>query len=80
MRVGPGALKLMSATMAIVEKLLPVPPTYTSEGLRVAAGVTYIGSNARARTELGWNPRPLRDGLADTLRHEMKLLGMTPRF
>ena len=44
------------------------------------AGVTYIGSNARARAELGWRPRQLRDGLVETLRHEMQLLGLSPRF
>ena len=51
-----------------------MPPTYTSEGLRVIAGVTYLGNNSKARHELGYDPRPLREGWADTLRHEMKLL------
>ena len=45
-------------------------------GIRHRAGVTYIGSNAKARRELGYNPRPLEEGLAETLRHEMTLLGM----
>jgi nucleoside-diphosphate-sugar epimerase len=66
--------------MSVVERILPLPSAYTSEGLRVVAGVTYIGSNARARNELGWRPRPLRDGLVETLRHEMKELGMVPGF
>ena len=66
--------------MAVVEKVVPLPPSYTSEGLRIVAGVTYLGSNARARNELGWRPRPLRDGLMETLRHEMRLLGMAPQF
>jgi nucleoside-diphosphate-sugar epimerase len=66
--------------MRVVEKMIPVPPAYTSEGLAVIAGVTYLGSNARARRELGWTVRPLRDGLVETLRHEMALLGMAPRF
>jgi nucleoside-diphosphate-sugar epimerase len=79
-RIGPGVMKMMAASMAVVEKIVPLPASYTSEGLRVVAGVTYIGSNARARSELGWNPRPLRDGLVETLRHEMQLLGMAPRF
>ncbi|HYN06737.1 MAG TPA: NAD-dependent epimerase/dehydratase family protein [Vicinamibacterales bacterium] len=78
-RVGPGVMRTMSAAMAIVENVLPLPASYTSEGLRVVAGVTYIGNNARARGELGWRPRPLRDGLVETLRHEMQLLGMSPR-
>jgi nucleoside-diphosphate-sugar epimerase len=80
LRVGPAALRVMAATMAVVERVVPLPPAYTSEGLRIVAGVTYLGSNARARDELGWRPRPLREGLMETLRHEMKLLGMSPRF
>ncbi|HVG36240.1 MAG TPA: NAD-dependent epimerase/dehydratase family protein [Thermoplasmata archaeon] len=47
-----------------------------SERLRVAAGVTYLGSNAKARRELGFAPRPLEEGLRETLRHEMRLLGI----
>jgi nucleoside-diphosphate-sugar epimerase len=80
LRVGPSVIRAMAASMAVVEKVIPLPPSYTSEGLRVVAGVTYIGNNSRARSELGWRPRPLREGLMETLRHEMLLLGMTPRF
>jgi nucleoside-diphosphate-sugar epimerase len=79
LRVGPAVLRAMAATMAMVEKVVSVPQAYTSEALRIVAGVTYIGSNARARAELGWRPRPLREGLMETLRHEMTLLGMSPQ-
>ncbi len=48
-----------------------------SERLRDVAGVTYLGSNAKARRELGFDPRPLDVGLRETLQHEMRLLGMT---
>jgi nucleoside-diphosphate-sugar epimerase len=48
-----------------------------SERLRVGAGVTYWGSNAKARHELGFDPRPLETGLGGTLDHEMQLLGIT---
>jgi nucleoside-diphosphate-sugar epimerase len=51
-----------------------LPPTYTSEGLRVVAGVTYWGDNSKAKRELGYNPRPFRAGWGETLLHEMKLL------
>lgn len=53
-----------------------LPETYTSEGLRTIAGVTYIGDNRKAKRFLGYNPRPLREGLESTLKHEMSLLGM----
>ena len=80
LRASPGVLRAVAALMRVVETVVPLPPAYTSEGLRVIAGVTYVGTNARARRELGWTVRPLRDGLTETLRHEMRLLGMTPSF
>jgi len=46
--------------------------------LRVTSGVTYLGDNAKARRELGFDPRPLEVGLRETLLHEMHLLGMRP--
>jgi nucleoside-diphosphate-sugar epimerase len=49
----------------------------TAEGLRVLAGVTYFGSNAKARRELGYAPRSLADGLRVTLEHEMRELGIS---
>src|SRR5438128_9664347 len=47
-----------------------------SERLRDVAGVTYLGNNGKARHELGFDPRPLDDGLRETLQHEMRLLGI----
>jgi len=47
--------------------------------LRINAGVTYLGDNAKARRELGYDPRPLDEGLPPTLLDEMALLGMTPK-
>lgn len=76
LRAAPGVLKAMAALMGLVERVVPVPASYTAEYLRVSAGATYIGSNAKARRELGYRPRPLAEGLAATLLHEMALLGM----
>src|SRR5215208_8543023 len=64
--------RLMSILVKPSDRLLP--PTYTSEGLRVIAGATYMGDNSKARRELGYNPRSFREGWGETLRHEMKLL------
>jgi len=74
----PWVLAMTSAVMGLIEQAVPVPvpANYSSEYLRVSAGVTYLGNNAKARRELGWTPRPLPEGLAETLRYEMKLLGM----
>lgn len=74
-----GMFKAMSVVMGLVEKIVPLPEAYTQEGLRGIAGMRYMGDNRKARHKLGYTPRPLEEGLAETLRHEMKLLGMKER-
>jgi nucleoside-diphosphate-sugar epimerase len=72
----PWMLKGLAAVMGLVEHVVSVPDTYSREYLRVSAGATYIGNNAKARRELGWEPRPLREGLDETLRHTRRTLNM----
>jgi nucleoside-diphosphate-sugar epimerase len=72
----PAALKVMSALMRPVDKVIATPEMYSAESLRVTAGVTYLGNNAKARRELGFSPRSLEEGLRETLFQEMRLLGM----
>jgi len=79
-RLPSGVLKATAMALRLIDPFVNLPPSYSPESLRVLAGVTYIGSSARAREELGWRARPLREGLMETLRHEMRLLGMSPRF
>ncbi len=79
LRAAPGLMKAMSAMMSLVEKIIPLPEDFSAEYLRVNAGVTYWGDDAKARRDLGYNPRPLADGLRETLEHEMQLLGMKKR-
>jgi nucleoside-diphosphate-sugar epimerase len=76
MHASPGMMRVMSAMMRPLEAVIRLPESYTSEGLRVLAGVTYYGSNEKARRELGFAPRPIEEGLRETLHYEMKLLGM----
>lgn len=68
-------MKALSVFVRPFDKFLP--ETYTSEGLREIAGVTYFGDNSKAKRELGYSPRPFPEGWEETLRHEMKLLGMS---
>lgn len=75
----PAVFKTMAAVMGVVERIIAVPESFSSEGLRVIAGVTYLGDNGKARRELGYAPRPLAEGLEETLHHEMALLGMRPQ-
>lgn len=72
----PGGLfKPLIAPTRWLERLLPIPPLYTAEALQISAGACYIGDNTKARAELGYEPRALSVGLAETVAHEMKLLG-----
>src|SRR6266542_219578 len=74
----PVLIKGIAALMSVVEKVVPVPDTMSAEYLRVSAGATYLGSNAKARRELGYNPRPLEDGLRETLEYELARLRRAP--
>ena len=72
---GPGTMKALATCMGILGTVLPLPPAYAAESLRVMAGTTYIGDNRKARRELGFAPRPLEEGLRETLAYEMERLG-----
>jgi nucleoside-diphosphate-sugar epimerase len=74
----PAVVKAGAALAGLAERLVNLPPEFTREGLRTLAGTTYVGTAARAHVELGWDPRPLADGLRETLAHEMRALGMSP--
>jgi nucleoside-diphosphate-sugar epimerase len=74
MVAGPGMVKAMSAMMGMIGAIVPLPPQYSAEFLRISAGVTYIGSNAKARRELGYAPRALEIGLRETLAWEQQQL------
>ncbi|MFN8529558.1 MAG: SDR family NAD(P)-dependent oxidoreductase [Anaerolineae bacterium] len=66
-----GLIKGFSSFMRIIGRVIPLPPLYTGEFLRASAS-TYIGSNAKARREFGYDPRPLAEGFGDALRWEME--------
>jgi nucleoside-diphosphate-sugar epimerase/N-acetylglutamate synthase-like GNAT family acetyltransferase len=69
-------LRAMAALAGMVEKVIPLPQTYSSETLRIAAGATYLASAEKAKRELGFAPRPLEEGLQETLALEIAKLGM----
>lgn len=64
---------VLAPASGIAERVLPVPQLYRAESLRVLAGVTYLGSAAKAERELGFHARPLREGLPATLEVEQAL-------
>ena len=72
----PWLLRGLSGLMGVMERVVPVPPTFTREFLRVSAGVTYLGTHAKATAALGYSPRALETGLRETLPLLMHALGM----
>jgi len=72
----PMVMRAASVVMDLVGQFVQPPDVFTAEALRVNAGTTYLGSDAKARRELGFTTRPLEDGLRETVFFEMQKLGM----
>ncbi|MDJ0757212.1 MAG: NAD-dependent epimerase/dehydratase family protein [Ardenticatenaceae bacterium] len=74
MAVPPFMLSVTGFFSSIAEIFITLPEMYSSEALRVQAGVTYLGDNSKAKRELGYQPRPLEEGLKLTLLYEREKL------
>ena len=72
---GPRTMRVSAAMMSLLGRFVNLPPGFTAEALRVLAGTTYFGANEKAVRELGFTARPLEEGLAQTLEHELRVLG-----
>jgi nucleoside-diphosphate-sugar epimerase len=72
----PWMLKALASLLALIGAVFPLPEPYSAEAIRNSAGVSHLGSNAKARRELGYAPRTLEQGLPETLAYEMHQLGM----
>ncbi|MHB0875200.1 MAG: NAD-dependent epimerase/dehydratase family protein [Anaerolineae bacterium] len=72
----PWGMRGLAGVMAAIGAVVPLPPAFAAESLREAAGVTYLGSNAKARRELGYSTRSLQQGLAETLPAMAARLGV----
>lgn len=70
----PWMLSLSSQSAKLVEWLIPLPEMYSSEAMRVQAGVTYLGDNSKAVRDLGYRPRSLEEGLQQTVEYEAQKL------
>jgi nucleoside-diphosphate-sugar epimerase len=71
--------RALSHVVGLVERVLPVPERYSSEALRVTAGITYLGDNSKARRDLGYSPRPLEEGMRQTISEYMRERGAVAR-
>ncbi|GAC1443727.1 MAG: NAD-dependent epimerase/dehydratase family protein [Chloroflexota bacterium] len=79
LQINPRWMRIVAAGIKPISKFMSLPEMYSYEGLRSTAGVTYLGSNARARRELGFQPRSIQEGLPETLAWEMERLEVQPR-
>ncbi len=70
---GPHMMRAMAAATTVIGRFITMPPALTPEALRVIAGTTYFGSNEKAVRELGFAPRPLEEGMAQTIEHAQRL-------
>jgi dihydroflavonol-4-reductase len=64
MTVPSGLLRALVPAGPLVSRALGLPPNLR-ELVRCSAGATYWASSDKAMDELGWTPRPLRDGLRE---------------
>ena len=70
------AMKASARLMEQVERFAKLPAFFRAETIRSMAGVTYLGTNNRARRELGIKPRAIREGLRVTMLWEMQQMGI----
>jgi dihydroflavonol-4-reductase len=56
----------------LANRLYPLPPTLHPETLQGMNRVTFFVTSARAQKELGWQSRPLEQGLAETVAWELE--------
>ena len=75
-RLPPALLRRAAGLVGRLETFFALPDAYTAEGLRSSAGVSYIGTNEKARREFGYSPRSLEEGLKETLGAEQNRLKM----
>ena len=59
-------VRFMAALNGALGKVVPLPPDLAAETMR-AGLATYYGTPAKAERELGWSPRPLHEGLTETV-------------
>ena len=70
--VPTGVLKAIAPAGPLIGKMAGFPPNL-KELITASAGVTYWAGHDKARSELGYSPRPLEQGLRETLVEEKRI-------
>lgn len=65
LRIPARYLKPMAPLVGALESLLPLPAFLSREAIAIS-DVSYAARADKARTELGWQPRPLQAGMLET--------------
>lgn len=65
LRIPSRYLKPLAPLVGALEAVIPLPPVLSRESLELS-GATYAARADKARTELGWHPRPLQAGMLET--------------
>jgi nucleoside-diphosphate-sugar epimerase len=71
-RIPPWLMRAAAGLTNIAGRLVRLPADLQPEVLRASGGVTYLGSDRKAREQLGFDPRPLEVGLREVLAREAK--------
>ena len=79
LRLGSGPIRLNAVFMDLIGAVIPLPATFAGETLRINADMTNLATNAKARKELGFDPRPLREVFKDVLPYELEKMGKKPK-
>jgi nucleoside-diphosphate-sugar epimerase len=75
MHPGPRTMLSAAALMSLAARFATLPTALQPESLRVLAGTTYLGANDKAVRDLGFTARPIEEGLAQTIEHELRAMG-----
>lgn len=59
-------LRAFLPLLSKLEGRVPLPPLFSRESLSIV-GATYLARSDKAKAELGWQPRPVREGMQETL-------------
>jgi dihydroflavonol-4-reductase len=64
--IPPIFIKPFAPLFGLINRVIPLPELFSQEAA-MTLDATYLGRSDKAMVELGWRPRPLVDGMRETL-------------
>lgn len=64
-RIPANMVRPLAPIAGMAENVMPLPQSFSKEAINTL-GATYMARADKARTELGWQPRPLQAGMLET--------------